>query len=384
MGLFGDHWQRIYDDTCGHVAAKGLEEIGKKANFRSAVSVVNVLNKMRPSLPQAVHDPELIGSADGFHTNSWKGARRTGAGGGHWKGDLPAEEAHRYLDLCTEYLKSAGWDFSAEKTKVLLLTHNGLAAEQGYLDLAKIFPFTDAYIKAADEHVAFLTKKIEPALDAYKRHRYGEMFDILGDEAPRFRSYKEKAQWSAAMDRLGELREGGTIGDVLDHLSTTGYPRLPEKVYRREKENRDFVAVAGEEMPNHIARLQKLRALPYAQMISLTSFLEGHTPFATKHSVKGDEFENVLVVLGRGWNKYNFNEFLDHAATPAAIKADKVEAYERNRNLFYVCCSRAKVRLALLFTQELSTASLRSLQDWFGTGDVFDVGFEAFPTPDRL
>ncbi len=380
VGLFGDHWQRIYDKTCGHVTAEGLHEIGKRANFRSSVSVVEVLNKMRPSLPQAVHDPEMIGSADVFHTNAWSGgARRTGAGGGHWKGDLPADEAHRFLNLCTEHLTARGWDFSAEKTKVLLLTHNGLAAEQGYSELAKVFPYTDAYIKAADEHVAFLTSKIEPAVEAYKAHRYGRMFDVLGDEAPKFRSHKDKAQWSATMGRLNELREGGTVGDVLDHIFLTGHPRLPDKVYRREKENRDLVISEGGEMPGHIARLRSFRELQYTQIIALNAFLEGHTPFATKHSVKGDEFENVVVVLGRGWNKYNFDSFLEQAMSTNAIAADKVETYERNRNLFYVCCSRAQLRLALLFTQELSAGSLRTLNSWFGDEHVTDVGHGEFP-----
>jgi DNA helicase-2/ATP-dependent DNA helicase PcrA len=34
------------------------------------------------------------------------------------------------------------------------------------------------------------------------------------------------------------------------------------------------------------------------------------TPFATKHGVKGEEYENVIVVVGRGWNQYNFSDFL--------------------------------------------------------------------------
>ena len=67
------------------------ELIGKKANFRSATSIVKVLNHMRPALPQAVKDESFIGSAAAFHTNDWVGTRRDGAGGGHWKGDLPAE-----------------------------------------------------------------------------------------------------------------------------------------------------------------------------------------------------------------------------------------------------------------------------------------------------
>src|SRR3546814_3714825 len=81
-------------------------------------------------------------------------------------------------------------------------------------------------------------------------------------------------------------------------------------------------------------------------------FIEGHTPFATKHGVKGAEFENVLVVVGRGWNKYNFAQMLEWI--DAGPPPDKLEFFENNRNLFYVACSRPKVRLALLFTQVLT------------------------------
>jgi DNA helicase-2/ATP-dependent DNA helicase PcrA len=111
----------------------------------------------------------------------------------------------------------------------------------------------------------------------------------------------------------------------------------------------------------------------------LVTFLNGHTPFATKHSVKGEQFENVLVVLGRGWNKYNFDQFLTWAAAPGQVPGDKLETYERNRNLLYVCCSRPKVRPALLFTQKLSPTSVATLDAWFGAGNVHDVGIGAFP-----
>jgi DNA helicase II / ATP-dependent DNA helicase PcrA len=139
IGLFGDHWQRIYDKTCGRVAHHGLTEIGKKANFRSATSIVNVLNRIRPELPQEVKDVRFIGSAEAYQTNSWVGTRRSGAGGGHWKGDLPAEIAHTYLEAFIKKLKGDGWDFAADKTKILMLTHNVLASEQGYANLAKVF-----------------------------------------------------------------------------------------------------------------------------------------------------------------------------------------------------------------------------------------------------
>lgn len=69
--------------------------------------------------------------------------------------------------------------------------------------------------------------------------------------------------------------------------------------------------------------------------------------------MKGDEFENVLVVLGRGWNQYNFEQFLEFSAATSQAPADRQAFFERNRNLFYVSCSRPTTRLALFFMQQL-------------------------------
>jgi DNA helicase-2/ATP-dependent DNA helicase PcrA len=57
-------------------------------------------------------------------------------------------------------------------------------------------------------------------------------------------------------------------------------------------------------------------------------------------------------------------------AGAGAIPAAKQATFERNRNLFYVACSRPKRRLTLLFTQELSNAALAKLQEWFGAGSI--------------
>ena len=49
------------------------------------------------------------------------------------------------------------------------------------------------------------------------------------------------------------------------------------------------------------------------------------------------------------------------------------EKFESNRNLFYVACSRPKVRLALLFTQLLSPAALAQITAWFGADHVIEL-----------
>ena len=103
-------------------------------------------------------------------------------------------------------------------------------------------------------------------------------------------------------------------------------------------------------------------------MIALASFIDDKTPFSTKHGVKGAEFENVLVVCGRGWNNYNWSQFLEWANN--GVPKGKEDSFERNRNLFYVACSRSKTRLAVLFTQFLTKNALATINNWFGTENV--------------
>ena len=172
------------------------------------------------------------------------------------------------------------------------------------------------------------------------------------------------------MDRLIELRDGATVGDVMDHLLTVHRPRVPDAVERRERELREFDPDAGDETPRPLKELDDLRTVQYQEIIALCRYLMGHSPFETRHGVKGAEFENVFVVVGRGWNRYNFNQMLELTADPRAIPTNRQDAFERNRNLFYVTCSRPKKRLAVLFTQRLTSPALQTVNDWFGSDTV--------------
>ena len=107
---------------------------------------------MRPDLPQEIEDPSAHGQVGVYHSNEWNGSRLTGQ---HWRGDLPPEVAHSYLGALTVQLKSNGWDFSPECTKILMLTHKVLAAEQGYEKLAEVFSSNDAFIQKQDPYIAF-------------------------------------------------------------------------------------------------------------------------------------------------------------------------------------------------------------------------------------
>jgi len=366
IGLFGDHWQKIYGDGCGSIEHNALEVIGKKANFRSAKAVVDVLNRMRPELPQEVVDVEIQGEVSVYHTNEWTGTRRTGQ---HWNGDLPEKEVHNYLEKLKESLIIKGWDLSSGNTKILMLTHNVLASEQGYVNLARAFRYNDQFIKKEDPHIAFLVDTLEPLCVAYEDKRYGEMFAIIGRHI--LKSKRDKKAWAGFMDDLLNLRSAATIGGVLDYLRNKQKTLLPADVERREQKLEQLVKSPEEEDPSWVAPLKQLRNVAYHEVIALAKFIDGHTPFSTKHGVKGAEFENVVVVLGRGWNHYNFGQMLEWVAI--GIPSGKETTFERNRNLFYVVCSRPKKRLALLFTQELSHEALQTIAKWFGASNVHSI-----------
>lgn len=367
FGFFGDHWQKIYGDGCGKIESPVLTVIGKEANFRSVSTIVDCLNRMRPELPQFVVDPNEAGSVEIFHTNNWAGVRQTGQ---HWGGDLPPEVSHVALTSVMDRLTQRGWDLSSAKSKILMLTHRVLASEQGYSSLPGIFRFNEAFTKKEHGHIAFFVDNLEPACHAFIARQYGAMFTALGSDLPEIRSQADKAKWSAAMERLINLRTNGTVGDVIAHLRETRRPRLPDKVEQRERELERFDRAAGEEMPPALTELEALHAVPYQEIVALARYLDGHSPFETKHGVKGAEFENVIVVVGRGWNRYNFNEMLELARDVGRIPPNKAEAFERNRNLFYVACSRPKKRLALLFTQKLSATAMQTVHAWFGAEAV--------------
>lgn len=366
VGLFGDHWQTIYRSEY-ELAEYPIKEIAKGSNFRSVPAVVDVLNKLRPELYQAVHKPEARGEARFFHTNGYKGERTNDRNS---KEDLLPDLARRTREGLMQRLQAEGWDLS--RTKVLMLTHNVLAAEQGYPNLAEVFKGrNDLFAKKEDPAIKFFAEVVEPICAAYGTSRYGDMFRTFGS-GPTITKHEDKARWRRDMDALQKLRTEGTIGQVIDHLKATRRPPPPDRVLRRDEELR---ALRGDPIPEDASALQrysKLRDIPYVEVVEVVRFIEKQTSFATQHSVKGAEFENVLVVLGGGWNHYNWPLLLELVKTKA-LNSKNTQGFYRTRNLFYVSISRPMTRLAVLATQTMSGPALEGVINLFGRDNVEEL-----------
>ena len=370
FGFFGDHWQKIYGNGCGELVDPAITNIGKEANFRTVSTIVDCLNRMRPELKQFVVDTKALGEVRVFHTNDWSGERLKGA---HYGGDLPDDEANNALTTVKECLIETGWDLSAERTKILMLTHRALGKQQGYSSLPTVFRDNNSFTRKEQPHIAFFVDYLEPSCRAFTNKHYGEMFAVLRANKSHLLKAADKKRWSESMQHLIHLRETSSVADVVVHLRKAQVPRLADAAEKLELRLEGFDPASGEEMPRSLIELQKLHKIPYREIISVTDYLDGHSPFETKHGVKGAEFENVLVVVGRGWSKYNFGKMLENVSSQETLNKKEHASFENNRNLFYVACSRPKKRLALLFTQKLSVGAIKTVENWFGAGILESV-----------
>ncbi|WGE80790.1 UvrD-helicase domain-containing protein [Actinobacillus equuli subsp. haemolyticus] len=364
FGFFGDHWQKIYGKGCGLITHNKIVEIGKKANFRSNHVIVSALNKMRQDLPQTPNDEEPDGSIHIFHTNHWSVKRQNSS---HWKGDLFEDDFQKAFKSTQEYLVEQGWDSST--TKILMLTHKLLAKPQGYSGIANTFRYNESFIKKEHKYIEFLIDKLEPACEAFNNKKYGVMFSILEQKLPLLCNHSGKLEWKKAMGNLLNIRETGTIKDVIDLLKETSKPKLPDSILNMEEKLSTLNSL--DELSTSQRELRELHNITYSEIVELKKFLDGHSPFQTQHGVKGAEFENVLVIIGRGWNQYNFGEMLKWVED--GIPNGKEESFDKNRNLFYVACSRPKKRLAILFTQQLEDSAMKTLNKWFGVENIVNL-----------
>lgn len=379
-GFFGDHWQQIYDNTCGSIEHPAVTAIPKNANFRSGTAIVSFLNQLRPELQQAAAHDAGTGTITIYHTNEWPGERL----GSNWKGQISHAASHRTLDWAILDAQEHRWANASDDVKNLMLTHTSIANELGYESLPTIFKYNDAFIRKQDPVLAFLLDVVESAAVAFQTHRYGDLFDVLGRTRPHIRSPRDKSQWTNLFEKLNDLRDSGTVGDVLDHLNGQKLFSIPSKVQHRQTSLDEALAELEQGTALSERRLveyQRLRSVSYSEIQALASYVDDKTMFSTKHNVKGAEFDNVVVVLGRGWSAYDFAKMLENFPRRDQLNDSERKSFERSRNLFYVAASRAKHNLVLIFTQKLEQGALETLTNWVGGSNIVPISFADETTP---
>lgn len=333
FGFFGDSWQTIYQaqKACGLIEHKNIIEIKKNANFRSAPRIVELLNKLRPDLKQISAIDNYEGETIVVHCNDFTGARRSDRS---FKDDLPACELKTRLDNMSKVINN---HYPQEKLKTLMLTHRVLAIQQGYENILSILG--DRFKNNEDELLLFFENKIEPIYVALENNDIVQLSDLLGIDRVPIKTKAQKKAWASFLALLKQCRSKKAI-DVLScsiNSELIPIPKTVEKIYSSYHINPNGAYENG--------MVKDYLELPYSEFLAAISFLSPETGFSTDHGVKGEEYDNVLFTITKGWYNYQFDVYAP--LINSIVPADKEEAFERNRNLFYVCCSRPKNRLFL-------------------------------------
>lgn len=356
FGFFGDAWQTIYqsNNACGLIEHTNLKIIKKGSNFRCAPKIVDLLNKIRPDLPQQSAIDDFEGMVKVVTSEDYRGVRRSER---NFKGDLPVEELRKRIECIKDNLKDKAAD---EDVKILMITHKVLAAQQGYEKLLDII--SDSLRDKEDVLLMFFMNMIEPIYKALNDSNMQLLFDTLGIKRYPVTKKSEKIKWQTLKKNLTTARTKKSIDVLQVVVESELIPLLPqiEELYRKYMNDPD--CVYGN------ASIKEVLDLDYSQFLSAIHFLYPESEFSTEHGVKGEEYDNVVVVVSKGWNNYQFDTYLPMMNKP--ISKDKEAAFIRNRNLFYVCCSRPKKRLVLFISIPVKEDFQNALVDLFGKENI--------------
>ena len=341
VGFFGDKVQQIYDKGIGEIPSKyGLVQIQKTENYRSSEEVIDLLNKLRSDIEQ--YQPPQN--------------RRTGKIAFYYLPDPNGFNANEFIE---SNLKDKWSIESIENVKVLYPTHRFIAKEKQYEELLQHYinaKKRDCLIKNKDNRgfcpFADFLFDLESLVDLYINKKIQQ---LLQNVFIKIDSFDSKKQVKDLMDNIVQTRETAKVGEIISFALTNRL--LPESDRMKnydldDKEKKEF----------H----DQLMEIEYAQFLRLYQVQQENTPFSTKHNTKGDEFDNVLVIIDdNAWSQYNFNDYF-------ANNTGNEKRYQRTNNLFYVVCSRAKENLAVVCTSDLAAGAKAHIKEWFGEGNYIE------------
>jgi len=419
IGLFGDSMQSIYRNRIGniddYIDSGKIQEVQKADNRRNPEVIVELINKLRNDnlVQKTADDPkatnyEVKGEMSFLYTRS---------------NDFKIDEIKdsRFFD---------SFDLNnANETKELYLSHNLIADKVGFQKLIEIYT-KDRILQIKDK----IRRDIRDGdIDVNENLTFGEIIDNkYGELTPSEKKfvgenpdlYQEAREYPFKYIRNIYLNRDQLIGEkktseveegndtkrdaLINHLfhiqdcvhlyKNAKYNEFIKKTHypitsvADKKELKESITELTQMEKNSIEEViefadrndiwkkddrfnsfvqnkeyiyKRVKEVDYKEVTNLYNYVEAYTPYSTQHNIKGAEFDSVFVVLDNGgWYMYNFEYLFE--------KDGKDSVIDRTQKLFYVCCSRAKKNLVVLF-QEPSEKILDTAKEWFGEGNVHEL-----------
>ena len=400
IGFFGDSMQAIYDKGIGDLNDYNLDKIEKKKNWRNPNAVIKVGNKLRIDELQ-----QESGKKDNIEGNALFF---------YGKSEELLKQHPRYQEL-----KLSDDDF-----KRLQLTKKSIASAVGFPNLYELYN-SDMVIKLIKDikkqNRDVVENKIlmEVVKNYYKK---GDSWKFKKKSYKRFenKNFKElmnqkinkdsllsfdgnlsnsnpnRDEILKYLDRIYEvitLYENGKIGEFLTKSkmkisSISDKNKISESMRKLlDGVNDDNICIGsvvelakeeleiktGDNFDKFIEEdgrylWERIREIPFKEYKKSIEYLEKKTPYATQHSVKGSEYNNVFVMLESKWRDYSFD---------GMMLEDGKKSSKRALKLFYVCCTRAQKNLVVFYPKSNPNSQiLKWIKEKFGEENVINLGAE--------
>ena len=140
------------------------------------------------------------------------------------------------------------------------------------------------------------------------RDKILKKLDVLNElielyESKKFNEFLKKTNFSIQnkndKSKLKELmnflifEDEKTIEEVLDFSKKQG-------LIKEDMDFDNYISVKG------FYLWERIKKISFKEYRNSTLYLKEFSPILTQHSIKGSEFDNVLVILESNWNKYDF------------------------------------------------------------------------------
>lgn len=423
IGFFGDSMQAIYDNGVGNLNQYGLTKIVKRQNRRNPKTIIEVANKFRddgieqipsddinaPNMENgtiregsikflygnetddiiSLKDKEIFESWDFSDGKQTKELRLTHKYNAEMAGFKDLYDLYN-ADLITILIskikdKIDKEDLDDDKTfgelalelkpkfnKVDLLDQiNGIDIYKSLYSILEGMPWKKVYNKCKVTKESLMSYRLNGMSGKYEANSYRDKIlcrlDILEEiielyEENKFNDFIRMTKFS-----IRKREDKICLKQAIDYLVREDDKRIEDVLAFAEDKGLleqddlfdDYIINKGFYL---WARIKNITFKEYRKSVL---YLKEFSPICTQHSVKGSEYDNVLLVLESNWNKYDFYTLFGKGSLN-----DNVQM--RTKKLFYVCITRAKKNLVIYLPTQDSEI-LDKAKKFFGEENVLPV-----------
>lgn len=421
VGFFGDSMQAIYDTGVGSISDNSLVAINKVQNRRNPETVINLANKIRydnieqkpsedPEAPNMIKGKVIQGDVKFFYSENTDEVEKLHRLDYFKDWDFSNSKETKELWLVHKSnAKMAGFSklYELYNSDLILDLISRIRIKINKGDLILTSETFEEIAEKADIEVRNRGKLLEniknnkdysAAYDWIKDKKWEDVCDfrINKDSLLSYKFNGLSGKYEAKYHRDKILQELDTIYELMELYKNKKYNDFLrrsnikiEKIENKQTVNKKMNELFDETISiselikkakllfnfctdsfdNYILNQktlylwERIRKMPFSEYVHSIEYQKEYLPFATQHSVKGSEFDNVLVVLDNGnWTHYNFKAMFERFDFNESV-------VERTKKLFYVCCTRAKRRL-VVFMANPDNETLVKVRDLFGKDNV--------------